>query len=269
MKIAIILAVLVATAHAEPEALQPEPALSLKRLYVRAGYVHFSPRARSHELVLSNVHGPASLVIMDGPIAGSGTTIDDLSTVAVVIGYTLTDRWSLETIVGPPLHAQFRATGTLANMSIGPTALGEPTGVPALGPQLGESDALPPQLIAIFHPVELGPVRPYVGAGVTAMFLRNAHATNPVLTEVATPVFHIDPSYGVLFDAGIDARVWRRLTARLDIKYALLSTTHARVEHIVVATPDLPLFQQADVGTANMDITMRPIVVQLATGWDF
>jgi outer membrane protein W len=261
MKPAVALLCLCATASAEPN-----------RFYFRAGLAHLDPNTKSRELVLSDVHGPASLAIMDGPVAGSGASIDPVTLPAVIIGYTLPvlhDRLSIETILGAPFTAHFRATGTLATMSIGPTALGEPTGVPALGSELGEAKAAPPLVTAVYRPIDLGPVRPYVGAGASVLVTYNAHATNPILTEVAQPRFHVDPAPGLVMQTGFDLQIWRRVTARVDLKYIAFMKAHATVEDIEVATPNIPLLASAKVGTATMDMTLNPLIVQIGLGIDF
>src|SRR5690606_38201381 len=132
---------------------------SYERLYFRAGLLHVAPLSDSRELTLSNVDGPASLAIMDGPIAGSGAALDPLTVPAVIAGYVLPiwdGRLSLETVLSTPIHVKFRATGTLADMSLAPDALGIPTGVPALGSELGEADAAPPLVTAVYRLLDLG-----------------------------------------------------------------------------------------------------------------
>jgi hypothetical protein len=220
--------------------------------------LHIEPFSRSRELELSDVHGPASLAVMDGPIAGSGAALDPLTIPAVIAGYTLpigNDRLSLETVLSTPIHVTFRATGTLADMSIAPEALGLSTGVPALGTPLGEADAAPP-------------AQPYVGTGIGVLVTYNARATNPILTEAAQPEFHIDPALGWVLQTGIDIALWRRVFARLDVKYIAFMKAHATVDNIVVRTPNLPLFEEAKVGSATMDMWVNPLIVQLGVGVD-
>jgi len=258
----IVLCVLVAVARAEP-------ALSPERLYWRAGVLRLAPQTRSDELVLSGVEGPATLAVRNGPIAGSGATVDAVTLPAVIVGYTLpvlSDRLSLETVLALPFRARFRATGTLADMSIAPTVLGIPTGIPALGSELGEARAAPPILTAVYRIATLGPVRPYVGTGVAVLVAYGAHATNPVLTEAGQPRFIIDPAPGWALQAGCDVALWRRVFARVDVKYVAFMKAHSTVEDIRVRTPGIPLLGSAEVGTATMDIWLDPLVVQVAVG---
>jgi outer membrane protein W len=109
-------------------------------------------------------------------------------------------------------------------------------------------------------------VRRYAGAGLAVMVTYNAHATNPVLTAASAPRFHIDPAPGLVLQGGLDLQLSSRITARLDVKYVAFMRAHATVEHIRVNTPDLPLFETTDVGTATMNMWLNPLVVQLGLG---
>lgn len=266
VKVVTLLAILIAaTAHAEP-------AITYKRIYVRAGVLHMMPLTRSNEVQLADVRGPASLAITNGPIAGSGATLDSLTVPAVIAGYTLPaldDRLSIEMVLGAPIHVTFRATGSLADMSIAPDALGIPTGVPALGSELGEADAAPPLVTLTYRVADLGPVHPYAGAGVALLVTYNAHATNPVLTEASAPTFDVDPGAGLVVQSGLDLHLWRSVVARLDVKYVAFMKAHATVEHLRVNTPGLPIFETTDVGTATMELWVNPLIVQLGVGVDF
>jgi outer membrane protein W len=257
----------VTAAHAET----PKALITYKRLYVRGGVLHIEPLSKSRELELADVHGPASLAVMDGPIAGSGASLDPLTIPAVIAGYTLPvlgNRLSLETVLSTPIHVTFRATGTLRDMSIAPEALGLSTGVPALGSALGEADTAPPLVTAVYRIANVGPVQPYVGTGVGVLVTYNAHATNPVLTEAAQPEFHIDPAPGWVLQAGLDIALWHRVFARLDVKYIAFMKAHATVDNIVVRTPNLPLFEEAKVGSATMEMWVNPLIIQLGVGVD-
>jgi outer membrane protein W len=264
-RVAFVLCLLASAARAER-------AITYKRLYVRGGILHMSPLSDSRELELSGVNGPASLAVMDGPIAGSGATLDSLTIPAAIIGYTLPvwgDRLSLETVISTPIHVTFRATGSLADMSIAPEALGIETGVPALGPALGEADAAPPLLTLVYRLAELGPLYPYAGAGLGVLVTYNTRATNPVLTEVAEPTFHIDPAPGLVLQTGVDLKLWRSVHARVDVKYIAFMKAHATVENLAVRTPNIPLFETATVGSATMEMWVNPLIVQAGVGVDF
>jgi hypothetical protein len=121
------------------------PASSRPRFYVRLGGALIRPASSSRELELADVHGAASLAVQNGPIAGSGASVESASTIAGIVGYVLptaSRRWSTELVLGAPFTVKFRATGTLANESLAPMALGIPTGV---GPRPRPSRSSSPQ----------------------------------------------------------------------------------------------------------------------------
>ena len=158
--------------------------------YVWGGVAHVAPLASSRELELADVDGAASLAVQNGPIAGSGAAISSATIPALIVGYVLPvaqRRLALETVLGVPFTVKFRATGTLANESLAPMALGIPTGVPPLGSELGEAKAAPPVVTAVYKLRPGRAVTPYVGAGLAVLFAYDAKVTNPMLTEVGQP----------------------------------------------------------------------------------
>jgi len=261
-----------ATAGAEPETATLQRADPPHRFYVRAGAATVAPVTSSDEMQLADVDGPASLAVHNGPIAGSGATVDSATIPAAILGYVLptsSRRWSIETVLGVPFTVKFKATGTLANTSIAPTALGIPTGVGPLGSELGEAKAVPPVLTLVYQLTGEGLLRPYVGAGVSVLFAYDAHVTNPMLTAVGQPEMSISPAPGAVVQAGLDVRVWKSVYARLDVKFIALMKARAEVRHIQVETPGLPLFDNVEVGTAKMNIWVNPFIVQAGVGVDF
>ncbi len=253
-------------APARPAANHP------KRFYFRAGGAFVKPVSSPRPMELADVDGPASLAVQNGPIAGSGATVSSANIPAMIVGYVLptaSRRWSLETVLGVPFTVKFQATGTLANMSIAPTALGIPTGVGPLGPELGEAKAVPPVITAVYQLTSGGLLRPYVGAGVSVLFAYDAHVTNPILTAVHQPDMSISPAPGVVLQGGLDARLWKTVYARLDVKFVGLMMARAEVHHIEIQAPNLPLFDTVEVGTAKANVWVNPLIVQAGVGVDF
>ena len=239
------------------------------KLYVRAGIGRVQPIVSSREMELSGVDGPASLAIENGPIAGSGADVSGATIPAIIVGYSVTPKWSIETILGLPLDVKFKATGTLATQSIAPMAEGNiPTGVPPLGTELGEAKAVPPVVTAVYHFKHVGPLAPYAGVGAAMIFAYDAKVTNPVLTEISMPTMKVDPAPGFVMQGGLDMRVWKRVHARLDVKFIAGMLASATVEGIVVRTPGLPAFDHAEVGTAKMSAWLNPLIVQFGIGVD-
>jgi len=238
------------------------------KFYVRAGAAVIKPLSQSREMELADVDGPASLAVQNGPIAGSGSTVSSAALPAMIVGYQITPRWSVEAVLGLPFTVKFEATGTLANESIAPTALGIPTGVGPLGPQLGEAKAAPPVVTAVYRLHE-GRVTPIVGIGASVLFAYDAHATNPMLTAVSQPDMTISPAPGVVFQTGLDAMLTKHIYARLDVKFIAGMLARAEVHHVQVETPGLPLFDTVEVGTAKMSVWVNPLIIQAGIGTNF
>jgi outer membrane protein W len=241
-------------------------------LYVRLGAALIKPVSSSRELELADVHGAASLAVQNGPIRGSGATIDSAATPAAIIGYVLptaSRRWSSELVLGLPFTVKFHATGTLATTSIAPMALGIPTGVGPLGSELGEAQAAPLVVTATYRLIDHRYVWPYLGIGPSVLFTRNAKVTNPMLTAVNQPEMSIDPAPGLVLQGGLEARLTRSIYARIDVKFIAFMLARAEVRHINVKTPGLPLFDSVEVGTAKMNLWVNPVIVQAGLGCDF
>ena len=265
MKTVLVLVGLLAATpvHAEPND-------RFRRFYVRVGGAVITPLEMSRELELADVDGAASLAVENGPIRGSGAKVSSATVPAITVGYRLSPRLGIETILGLPFTMTFEATGTLATESIAPMALGGiPTGVPALGSKLGETKAAPIVLSAVYQLRERGRFRPYAGGGAALMFAYDEKVTNPVLTEVSQPEMSIAPAPGLVLQGGAELAVWNRVYARLDVKFIAFMMARARVEHVQVRTPELPVFDTVEVGTAKMNAWVNPLIIQLGVGTDF
>ena len=239
-------------------------------IYFRAGIAHVEPRIASSGLQLEPV-GIIKLATPTEPVAG-GIETDPTNIFAAIIG--VAPSWfdgyiAIETIIGVPKKAKLRAKGDLANKSLAPTALDlVPTGVPPLGEELGEASAVPPMVTVVLRTPKLGPVRAYVGAGASVLFVRDAKITNKVLTEVATPKLEIDPAFGFVAQAGIDVQIYKRFYARLDVKEMWFEKSESRISNIHVRT-QIPFLETVDVGSARSEVQANPIIVQFGIGARF
>jgi outer membrane protein W len=241
--------------------------------YFRAGYSALMPDSASSEVVLSDVGGPASLAVSNGPIAGSGASVEPVDFPSVVLGFRLPwlgDAWSVETILALPLTVEFKATGSLANESLAPYALGNiPTGVPPLEEEFGETKALPPVVTLVYRFNMEKAWRPYVGAGLAYMISYDSKVTNPVLTELSQPKLEIDDAFGFAFQGGIEYNFLNDWWINADVKYIAGLETTATVSDIWVTTPALPTYEVARVGDASIDVEVNPWVYHIGIGFDF
>src|SRR5206468_275369 len=134
---------------------------------------------------------------------------------------------------------------------------------------LGEATFTTPILTAVYHLPDLGPITPVVGAGAMVLYASDQKITNPVLNAAGKPKLDISPTAGAVVQAGLEVRLWRGVTARLDAKYIPNVTVTAKVENISVIPTALPQLGTIDVGTATMTAKIAPVVVQAGIGTDF
>jgi outer membrane protein W len=240
------------------------------RLYARAGFLYLQPVPASEEVVLSDLMGPAELALPDGPVAGSGVSADAVAMLAGTIGYRVHDRISIEAVIASPFTMTLTLTGTLANDSVAPYALGNiPTGVPAFGEKLGTTKVLPPIVTAVYRYPLHPRVRPYGGLGVSYVYAYDTQITNPVLTEVGKPTVEIDSDLAWVLQAGVDVHVWKRVYVTLDAKFAAGLDLVARMKGLELAVPALPIYGTVSAGTGTAEVTVNPLVLQAGVGWDF
>ena len=244
-----------------------------KPFYFRAGYTLLAPDSSSSAVSLSDVGGPASLAITDGPIAGSGASVEAVDFPSMVVGYTLPwldGHLAVETILALPFTVEFKAQGTLVNESIAPYALGNiPTGVPALGDKFGETKVLPPVVTLVYRFRLEQSLRPYVGGGLSYMISYDSKVTNPVLTQLGQPKLEIDNALGYVLQGGVEYRFYDDWWVNADVKFIGGLEAAATVTEIWVETPGLPTYSRARVGNASIDVTVDPWVYHLGIGFDF
>lgn len=205
--------------------------------------------------------------------AGSGVeTQENKVPVGAIIGVVLPvldRRLSLETVLGIPTPTTFKATGKLATESLAPTFMGMPTGIEPLGSELGEVTFAPPIVTAVYRVAKLGPVTPIAGAGLMLLMGRGGKITNPVLQEAGDPKLSIKPSPGLVVQGGLDIQLWKRVAARLDVKYVLGMKVNATIEDIAVTPKAIPALGSLEVGDAVLSAKVAPLILQAGVGVDF
>ena len=248
-------------------------------LYVRGGYMHIATLDNSSEVELSNIDGPASLAIQDGPIAGSSAGVGSSNLFAVTLGYVLhrwNERVAIEGIVMSipfPVTFELSSGGTLANESLAPFALDSiPTGVPPLGTKLGNTKAIPPLVTAVYSHFRGKTVQPYVGAGLSYLIPVSCEVTNSILTEVAKPDCVVDRvsfgNLGVVGQVGLEV-AYGPFFLNFDVKYIEKLVVSATVRNVYVKTPGLPLYEAVRVGDTTARVGVDPLLLQIAGGARF
>jgi outer membrane protein W len=121
----------------------------------------------------------------------------------------------------------------------------------------------------VYRVAKLGPVTPIAGAGVMVLMGRNAKITNAVLQEAGDPKLSIKPSPGLVVQGGLDIQLWKRVAARVDVKYVLGMKVNATIEDIAVTPTAIPTLGSIEVGDAVMSAKVAPLIVQAGVGVDF
>jgi outer membrane protein W len=264
-----------------PQQAAPEPdGGPLDGFYFRLGGMVIAPTGRGDEVQLTNLTGMARLSgLQDGPISGSSTSLGKAWLPAAIVGYAppiLGRQLSIETVLALPVKQKLYAGGTLATDSISPTALGTlPTGVPALGTELGEVTSLPPVVTAVYRFFPRAPVRPYLGVGGCLLVVVDAKITNPVLASVRPPKVEIPPALGWVVQAGAEVRFTfegmpgRAFFLTADVKYVGGLEAKATLKDVWVSVPDLPTYGAVKVGDNVSRLKVDPIVSFMGLGIDF
>lgn len=240
------------------------------RLYLRAGMLYLRPIPTSPDVVMSNLDGPAELALPNGPIAGSGVGAESNTMLAGIIGYRVYKNVAVEAVVASPFTMTLTLTGTLADTSVAPFALGNvPTGVPAFGSELGTTKVLPPIVTAVYRFPLHARVRPYGGLGLSYVIPYDTKITNAVLTEVSQPSVDISPDLAWVVQAGVDIQLWRQMYFTLDAKFVGGLDLVAEMNNLELTVPALPIYGTVSAGTGTAEVTVNPLVVQAGVGWNF
>jgi outer membrane protein len=264
-----------ARAAAPEDGPEPHPGGWLAGFRFRLGALRILPTGRGGEVQLSDVTGTPRLSgLDDGPIAGSSTSLGPALMPAAVVGWAppiLNRQLSIETILALPFKQRMYAGGSLADTPLAATALGLPTGVPALGKELGEVTLLPPVVTAVYRFFPRARVRPYLGAGGCLLLVLDARITNPVLTSVREPKVEIPPAMGWVVQAGGEVRfdlAGRTFFLTADAKYVGDLNVTAKVKDVWVALPALPVYGAARVGDTTARMKIDPLIAFVGVGMD-
>lgn len=263
----------VAPANAHNATSKPSPFHPKSRVYFHAGVTQLNLESGQANVVLSDLGAATSIAIDEGPVENSGANISGDTQPTLTIGYRFKSmpRLSIETAIAPPFSLDLTTTGALADESLAPFALGQvPTGIPALGAELGNAQALPAiaSLVYTFSPVWR--FEPYVGLGMTYVFTYDHKITNSVLTEDGNPQLDVAPAIGVVGQIGVNTQLTERLTLITDFKFARGIKTESEVTDISLISPTLgDLVGPATVGLADFELELDATVFNIAVRYKF
>jgi|GEM_PF-3399684 len=258
----------------------PASAFSLEEhgIYYSAGFVNLDIDSTSSELNISDLGATTALAINEGPIADSGAKVTGTAVPAITFGYRFKnlDKWSVETIIAPPIEMTMELTGTAANESLAPLALvdedgnGVPTGIPALGSQLATSQSLPATTTLVFNPMPDAVIQPYVGIGATVILTFDHKITNPVLLENGDPKMEVDPAVGSILQLGVKAKLGDKITVTADLKKTNKVAIGGRVKNMTLVSPSLgDLLGPSTIGEGSIDLELESTVLSAGISYAF
>ncbi len=265
-------------------------ALEAGDFYVQFGYSKISPHVDSGELKLSNVPGlrddpivGGSLLltsIRNGNLKGSGINVKNTDFMGAIVGYMITDHFSIELPIAPPPRLEIDSDGTLATQS-----LAKIINYPTLTGKIGFTDVVPIVVTAVYHPLPKSWIRPYVGVGAAYTLTYHERITNRYLmadpvNEYGRPEFEINNDLSPVGQVGFNVDLWRNLYFNIDVKY-IDQTLDAKVKDINVnpgAGTGLGgklggligrLTGPIDIGDTKVKVDVNPWVYSAGLGWRF
>ena len=193
-------------------------------LHAGVGHVRFLPSA--------------DLSVAGRAVPGADVALDANTTVAVEVAYDLNPRWSLRMALGVPPTTTLRTAGAANAL------------VPPLTGKLGEVRYAPLSPSISYRLLNEGPVRPYVGLGVTYMKILSTQDGDFAHLKV-------DGAAGGMLQLGADLPLSPRWSAFLDVRKTWLKTTATGT---LTALGGLPV---------RGDVRLRPTVLIAGLGYRF
>lgn len=195
-----------------------------------AGVQHWLVRLRGVVLVPDDSSGAVS------GIPGSGVGVSTDAIPELDISYFFDPHWAAELILGSSRH-DLSGRGSIA----------------ALG-TIGHVRTLPPTLTLQYHFGSGRRIRPYLGIGVNYTHFFNPQPSASLDGALGTTSIHLDDSWGVAGQGGVDVALGAGWFANVDVKYIDLGTT-ARLT--------------STSGVRVVDVQINPVLVGFGIGRRF
>ena len=138
------------------------------------------------------------LMVGGAPYPGAGLSTFEHVTPTANLGYFLTDNVAVNATIGFPPTIDVYGAGSIGAL-----------------PKLGEVTYGPTALTLQYHPIAFGRIRPYVGAGLSYMFVFGTK-------DGAFGDLKVKEDLGLAFEAGVEFPLTDKMGMFLDLKKALL-----------------------------------------------
>ena len=138
------------------------------------------------------------LMVGGAPFPGAGLSTFEHITPTANLGYFLTSNIAVNATIGFPPTIDVYGAGSIGAL-----------------PKLGKVTYGPTALTVQYHPIAFGRIRPYVGAGMSYMFVFGTK-------DGAFADLEVSEDLGWAFEAGVDFPVTQKMGMFIDLKKALL-----------------------------------------------
>ena len=248
--------------------------------YYRVGVLYFNYVGDSSRLTVENAQGLAAQAFGPGRsrLDNSGSSAGNKLTLGGTYGLYLpftARHLAVELALAPPLKLDFQITGDAANRSVAPAVSGPdgqaiPTGIPAIGHDIGSFKTLPPTVTFVYRPWVGTLVEPYIGVGASYLYTYDTQVSNTVLDAVNEPTLYLSKPVACVGQLGADFNLPQNMFVSADVKYIGCADVKTRLNDVQVNSPTLsPTFGPIDVGTVSSTNHFRAVTYQLSFGMRF
>lgn len=245
--------------------------------YLSLGPHYLDYTGSSGPLVVQNATGLAAQAFGPGRevLEGTGATVGDKFFVGGTLGIFIpgtNHHWAIEVLLAPPLELTFKLTGRAVDESLAPkTKTGIPTGVPAIGRNVGTLKALPPNLTFVYRPWVNTLFQPYIGVGAAYLFTYDIEVTNDVLTRNNNqPTLKLSEPVACIGQVGMDVKLPSQFYMNVDVRYLGCAEIKSTLTDVEIYSPKLsPTFGPVDVGKISTTVKFEALIYSLTVGWRF
>lgn len=248
--------------------------------YGSIGVLRFQYYGSSSELRVDDAKGLAAQAFGEGAsnLSNTGSSAGNLTTLGARIGLYLPKtghHLAVEVQLAPPLKVNFQLAKSAANESLAPNAVtgaGDPipTGVPAIGKNIGTFKALPPNFTLVYRPWTQTLVQPYIGAGAMYLYTYDTDVNNKVLNELGEPTLSLSKPVACVGQLGADVNLPKNMFLNFDAKYVGCADVKARLSNIRINAPKLSgALGEVDLGSVSSTNHFRAVLYQISFGMHF
>lgn len=248
--------------------------------YGSLGVLRFQYYGSSSKLHVENARRLAAQAFGPGgsDLDNTGSSAGNLTTLGGRIGLYLpkTDHHlAVEVQLAPPLKLDFQLDKRAATESLAPNAVtgaGDPipTGVPAIGRDIGTFKTLPPNFTLVYRPWTHTLVQPYIGAGAMYLYTYDTDVSNKVLNERGEPTLYLSKPVACVGQLGVDFNLPKNMFLNFDAKYVGCADVKARLNNIRINAPNFSgALGEVDLGTVSSTNHFRAVLYQFSFGMHF